>query len=188
MLRGRSWEMIITRVEPIQAHVFQKQERLFLDANVWLSVYGPVVRRRARSAIYSRALASIRNVGCPIFLDVIIVSEFINAFARMEHKQSTSPNLPFKEFRKSTDFKAIAKDIAQNAKRIVSQCQRCESGFTSADINAPMSEFERGDFDFNDQMIAGICREKEFQLVTDDGDFKNVGLSILTANNFLLTS
>lgn len=179
--------MTITKVEPIRAHVFQSQERFFLDANVWLSIYGPVVRRSRRSAVYSSALVSIRSAGCPIFLDVLVISEFINAFARMEHKQSALQNLAFKEFRKATDFKPIAKDIAQNAKRILNQCQRCKTGFTTADIDALMVEFELGDSDFNDQMIAEICREEELQLVTDDGDFKSRGLSIPTANNSLLT-
>jgi predicted nucleic acid-binding protein len=179
--------MTTTKIERIQAHVFLRQERFFLDANVWLSVYGPVVRRSTRSAIYSSALASIRNAGCLIFLDVLVVSEFINAFARMEHKQSAFPNLAFKEFRKTTDFKPIAKDIAQNAKRILNQCQRCKTGFTTADIDALMVEFEQGNSDFNDQMIAEICRGEELQLVTDDGDFRSVDLSILTANNSLLT-
>ena len=178
--------MTATKVERIQEHVFQSRERLFLDANVWLFVYGPVVRRSPRSSTYSGALASIRDAGCPIFLDVLVVSEFINAFARLEHKRSASGNVAFKEFRKTPDFKPIATDIAQNAKRIVKQCQRCETGFTAADVDALMGEFELGDSDFNDQMIAEICRTNELQLVTDDGDFKSVGLSILTANRALL--
>lgn len=179
--------MTTTQIERIQAHAFKSHERFFLDANVWLSIYGPIARRSTRSAIYSRALASIRKVGCPIYLDVLIISEFINAFARMEYKQSAVSNLSFKAFRKTPDFKPIAKDIAQNAKRIVNQCQCCETELTKADIDALLNEFELGNSDFNDQMITEICREKGLRLVTDDGDFKDAGLSILTANISFLT-
>ena len=178
--------MTATKVERIQAHVFQSPESFFLDANVWLSIYGPIVRRGRRTSIYSSALRSIRAAGCPIFLDVLVVSEFINAFARIEHGQSASRNVAFKEFREKPDFKPIAKDIAQNAKRIVKQCGRCETGFTAADVDALMGEFEIGNSDFNDQMIAEICRTNDLQLVTDDKDFKSVGLSVLTANSALL--
>jgi len=178
--------MTKSKVEPIDRYIFQGEERLFLDANVWLSVYGPLGRRNARSAAYSDALKRIRSAGCLILLDVLVVSEFINAFARMEYRQSASGSSGFKHFRKSASFAPVAKDIAQNTRRILRQCQRCNSSFTTADIDALIREFELGNSDFNDQMIAEICRTESLHLVTDDADFKGTGLFILTANRFLL--
>ncbi len=86
--------MTTNSVVDIRTYSFQKQDRLFLDACVWLSVYGPFARRRVRAAHYSNALIDIRGAGCSIYLDVLILSEFINAFARWEYNslRSKPPN------------------------------------------------------------------------------------------------
>ena len=49
-----------------------------------------------------------------------------------------------------------------------------------------VDQYAKGNADFNDQMIVALCKENEFKLVTDDGDFHNQDISIVTANNRLL--
>jgi len=173
-------------VKDISSYSFSKDDRLFLDANIWLSVYGPIAYQRSRALIYANALRDIRKAGCFIFVDVLIISEFINTYARWEHKQSASRMIKFKDFRKSLAFVTIAEDIAVNAKRIIKQCQRCHSDFVSIDIEELLTEFEKGKSDFNDQIFSEICTNKGLVLVTDDSDFKDSGLTILTANSYLL--
>jgi len=128
----------------------------------------------------------MQTAGCTVYIDVLIISEFINAYARWEHKQSASASDRFKDFRNSPAFVTIAKDIAVNAKRIIKQCQRCDSTFARIDVDALLTEFEKGDSDFNDQMFHRICKHEQLILVTDDRDFKPPDLTILTANNRLL--
>jgi len=43
-----------------------------------------------------------------------------------------------------------------------------------------------GNSDFNDLVLVELCRSKGFMLVTDDGDFKGKGITVLTANRRLL--
>jgi len=178
----------MNRINDVRLHSFSNDDRLFLDANIWLSVYGPLTYNRRRTRFYAKALRDIRISGCQVFLDALVLSEFINAFARWEHRQSSPKPPAFKIFRQSSAFKPIAEDIANNVRRIVRQCRRCESNFTGVDIQALLTEFEKGDSDFNDQMISEICKHKGLTLLTDDGDFRGSGLTILTANNRLLTS
>lgn len=178
--------MTTSRIEDIRSYVFQPQDRLFLDTNIWLSIYGPVAFQRKRSAIYSRALRDIRQAGSAIFIDVLVLSEFINAYSRMEFNQCTPRSSSFKAFRSSPDFQVIALDIAKTAERIVKQCRRCETDFMTADIESVLTEFGQGQSDFNDQMIAGICIPANFKLITDDRDFRTAGVDILTANDRLL--
>jgi hypothetical protein len=180
------WERTVNEIKDISSYSFSEDDHLFLDANIWLSVYGPMAYQRRRMLIYANAIRDIRKANCSIFVDVLIISEFINTYARWEYKQSVSRPNTFKDFRKSTAFVPIAKDIAVNAKRIIKQCQRCDSNFARIDVEALLMEFEKGDSDFNDQIFSKICRDKELTLVTDDGDFKGSGLTILTANNQLL--
>ena len=176
----------MNNVKDISVYCFSKDDRLFLDANVWLSVYGPMAYPRSRTTIYASAMREIRKAGCPIFIDVLVVSEFINSYARWEHRQSALRGTKFKDFRHSSAFITVAEDIADNAKRIIKQCQRCGANFTTIDVGALLTEFEKGDLDFNDQIFYEICKEKKLTLVTDDGDFKAYNVTILTANNRLL--
>lgn len=92
----------------------------------------------------------------------------------------------FKRFRKSSTFKAIAKDIAADVRKLLANCARVESGFATSDIESLVTEYEQGDSDFNDLVLAGLCKSKGLKLVTDDGDFKGKDVVVLTANKRLL--
>jgi len=69
--------------QDIRSYVFSEKDHLFLDANVWLSVYGPQVSRRKGWDIYSAAWRDIRMAGSKVYIDFLVLSEFINRFARI---------------------------------------------------------------------------------------------------------
>ena len=66
-------------VSNVAHYDFKADDKLFLDTNVWLHVYG--VRRPfdSRVSVYSAALDRILRAGIRIHIDILIVSEFINA-------------------------------------------------------------------------------------------------------------
>ncbi|MFH1075273.1 MAG: type II toxin-antitoxin system VapC family toxin [Pseudomonadota bacterium] len=165
---------------------FKSEDKLFVDANVWLFAYGPQKPRDARVATYSQALAKILSAQCRIYIDVLIVSEFINAYARLKWNIMDKPHNYFKQFRKSTDFKAIAQDIAADVKRVLNHCSRIENGFEAMNVNNLIDEYAAGDSDFNDQIIVALCKRRGFKLVTDDSDFGGQGIPVVTANKRLL--
>jgi predicted nucleic acid-binding protein len=172
----------------IRRHQFTSTDRLFIDANVWLAIYGPIPYQHKYSAIYSRAWREMQTHCSQIYIDIIVLSEFVNSFAHMAYNQ-ISPSLKpkyFKEFRDSSQFVPTAKEIAINARKIMKNTTPCDSGFASIDISAMLDEFESGHRDFNDQIIAGICQANSFNLVTHDGDFRNIAVPIITCNNRLL--
>jgi len=120
----------------------------------------------------------------------LIVSEFVNAYARIKFyiqfpDPSSRPH--FKRFRQSADFKPIAQAVAADIRRILQHCNRIESGFDTLDIAALVDEYGKGNSDFNDQVLAELCRSKGLMLVTHDSDFTDTGLTIVTANQHLLT-
>jgi hypothetical protein len=181
---------VTSRIVNIQHYTFCKADRLLLDANVWLLVYGPLLtkRKRKRAAIYSVALRRMLAAKSQLHLDVLILSEFINRFARLEHHQRprSAPTIDFKEFRNSREFEPIAKDIAANAKRIANVATRCESRFKEVDIDTLLDDYGSGGSDFNDQMLTELCKAEALTFVTHDADFKNAGIPIVTANPNLL--
>lgn len=173
----------------ISGYAFKADDELLIDTNIWLFIYGLSKPGDARSATYSKALSEMLAASCRIYMDVLVLSEYINAYARFKHnllKGSAGVDYVFKNFRKSAGFKPIAVDIAGDVRQIMKHCEQIEGDFPSINVDALITEFEAGDSDFNDQVLTDICKRRNLKLVTHDGDFKDRGLDILTSNQNLL--
>lgn len=170
----------------VQHYPFTSQDRLFLDANIWLYVSGSLELSTYWRSIYTNAFNRILQAKSRIYIDVLVVSEFINSYARVRWKLIAPRVNQFKDFRNSQGFKPVAKNIADDVKQIMRHCSRIESGFEVLDIGDLLNDYATGDYDFNDQVITEICKSNGFTLITNDGDFKTQEIPILTANAKLL--
>ncbi|MDD2308026.1 MAG: PIN domain-containing protein [Desulfuromonadaceae bacterium] len=160
-----------------------------MDTNIWLYVYAPQAPDDWKTRIYSRSLVKILTAKSRIFIDALVLSEFINRYARLAYNlfKAAGSTINFKEYRQSPDFKPVAKDIESSVRRILKHCQRTESSFSDCDINSLLAKYGEGNSDFNDQLMVELCKSKGFKLITHDRDFKDCGVTVLTANNRLLT-
>lgn len=180
---------MIAEARLIKDHAFQPTDNLLLDANVWLMLYGPQGDPSSyRTRVYSDAFKRMLSAGSMIHIDVLVMSEFINSYARLEYKLAIRRGLgaEFKEFRESDEFPPVAQRIAADAKLVLQRCKCIESGFSTSDIAGVLTEYETGRKDFNDQMLAEMCTSNGLILVTNDADFKASGPTVLTANRRLL--
>lgn len=178
------------RINNIERYQFNSNDAVLFDANIWLYLYSPQGDLVPKlKATYNDAFNRIRSVQCPIFLDVLVLSEFINAYARFMYNRLPPTTKPpdFKTFRNSDDFQPIAREISKYSRRIVSKCQRIESGFESVNLSSLLTEYGAGKSDFNDQILAGLCRDRGLKLITHDGDFQAENLTVITANSKLLS-
>lgn len=192
---------------PVKQHNFTSKDKLFLDANIWLYLYCPQGSRDYWVKTYSNVFDRILDAESLIYIDVLVLSEFINTFARQEYELAKeglelakqecelteheyelaeSHLSSFKRFRNSPDFELIAQGIAAAVKHIMQHCSRVESGFTTLEIDDLLADYDTGNFDFNDQVITEICKNNGFTLITNDGDFTTQQIPILTANSTLL--
>lgn len=169
----------------IETYYFPSENNYFFDTNIWLYIYGPIGWPDQKSDIYSKALREIRNSNGTIYINCMVISEFINAFSRIEFKQQTTYSR-FKEFRNSLSFRPVAEDIASNVKKILRNTLTCDPELKVIDLPEIMSFFEQGKYDFNDLVFAEICRSRGMVFVTHDKDFSELGVEILTANEKLL--
>ena len=170
----------------VSNYTFSSEDKLFFDANIWLFLHGPQqspVRNRVKT--YSQAFKRILIAKSQIHIDVLIVSEFINSYARIMWRNSRL-NIDFKRYRNSTQFKRVAQIIASDVKLVMQHCSPVESGFVKLEMNDLLDEYAAGGFDFNDQVISELCKTEGLTLITHDGDFKGSGVPILTANKKLL--
>ena len=164
---SRPAEFLPLKVHSIDEYDFPEGKGYFFDTNIWLYIYGPIGWPDQRSDAYSRALKEIRNSDGTIYINCMIISEFINAFARIEFKQQTNFTR-FKEFRNSLAFRAIAQDIAYNVRKILRNTLACDPELQAIDLPKVMDLFEQGKYDFNDLLFAQICRAKNMVFVTHD--------------------
>lgn len=189
MLHSRMfWEqMEMSKAIDIRSKEFAAADKVMLDANIWLILQGPQGNPfDYRTKTYSQALANMIAAKCQIIVDALVVSEFVNAYARLEFNLKKQPGDDFKRFRNSSEFKPIAIDIANEVKSILKISHPIESGFSTLNHNHLADEFSGGDSDFNDLIIAEICRANNYYLVTHDGDFGMTDLPVLTLNRKLL--
>jgi predicted nucleic acid-binding protein len=173
----------------IRSRSFTGQDRVFVDTNVWLFIYGPASATGApQTATYSAALRRMRDARSSIYLDVLVLGEFINRFARIEYEHALGVRevTNFKSFRNGASFRAVAQEIATSATRIVNLCRRCQWAFSSANVGSMLVHYAQGASDFNDLALVELCREHGLTLVTDDADFKPRQIPILTANTRML--
>lgn len=171
----------------VEKYDFQSQDELFLDANIWLYVYAPQNPKSYWVKVYSKAFERILIAKSCIYIDILVVSEFINTYARLKWKHNAPHIKTFKTFRKSDDFKTIAREIADNTKRVLGHCSKIESDFKTLRIDNLMNDYAAGYSDFNDQVITELCKRKGLKLITNDSDFKGQDITILTANKKLLS-
>lgn len=177
-------------VKRLLQYSFSASDRLFFDTNVWLHLYGPLsFSPDPRAKAYSAAFKVILQKKCKIFLDVLVLSEFVNVIARHRYnaKYPNSSGRPsFKAYRNSAAFNVVAKEITQACRRMSSESQYVDTNLSSFDVENLYCQFERGGEDFNDLALSELCRRQNLKFVTDDGDFKGHGLTILTENLKLL--
>jgi len=180
---------MIPNVYSIENYKFTPKDRLFIDANVWIDIYGPFKPDNSRVSIYSNALHRIHHAQCPVYLDVLVLSEFINRVARI-HFELVKDEMNFKnfkDFRRHSRFQEIAQVISVSVRKLLKGCKCIDSLFSTVDLNQIITEFETAASDFNDLMILEICRANELTLITHDADFHNRDVPILTANRKLLS-
>lgn len=184
--RNKPEKSVPVNVHSIESYDFPAGKGYFFDTNIWLYIYGPISWPDERSDIYSRALKGIRDSKGTIYINCMIISEFINTFSRIEFKQQ-SEFLRYKDFRSSLKYRAIAQDIAYNVKKIFRSTLACDLELQAINFPEVMDLFEQGKYDFNDLLFAQICRAKNLVFVTHDKDFSELGVEILTANKKLLS-
>ena len=166
-------------------HAFTPEDKLFLDANIWLYLHSQLKPHGRLINTYSKVFNRIIRAKSEIYIDVLVLSEFINRYARVR-QQIVAPRINFKTFRQSRNFKQVAQDVADDVKKILKDCCLIESGFTTVEMDDLLDEYAAGNSDFNDQIITKLCKSNGLTLITHDGDFRCQDISILTANRRLL--
>ncbi|MGB5793581.1 hypothetical protein, partial [Poseidonibacter sp.] len=123
-------------------------------------------------------------------VDFLVISEFVNRAMRLSYdiyldeKGFNSREIPFKDYRNSTDGKETLSDIYELVKELLKHFTVIEKSYSKIDIES-MTLVDN--LDFTDKAIVKICEVNNYILLTNDGDYKYSNIDIITCNSYLVT-
>jgi len=174
----------------IATYSFSINERILIDANVWYYLFPPPSdSQKLISKSYSRGfIEMIRACSVPV-LDPLILSEYLNRYCRFEWQANFCSKYPiYKKFRNSSDFNPIVSSAAVFASDILKKCELHSIPSNQLNLHTAIADFKTGEIDFNDAVLADICKQQNIKLLTNDGDFQKGGIEVITSNPQLLRS
>ncbi len=162
----------------LQDYAQLTKREVFFDANVIIYLFWPTGQHPFENN-YARVFRNLMRQGNNLYVDFLVISEVINRVIRIEH-QKINPSQKFKDFRNSQDGKEVLEDIFIIVKNdILSRFKVVGKIFDNIEIERFL---EVDELDFVDKATVSICSENNFVLLTNDKDFKNSELDILTGN------
>lgn len=155
---------------------------IFLDANILIYLFWPTGQYHFEQN-YARVFRNLLRQQNNLFVDFLMISEVINRILRIEHKK-INPTQKFKDFRNSQDGIDALNDIYIIVKNeILNRFNILGKAFDKQDIELFLAI---DDLDFVDKATVKLCKENTLVLLTNDKDFRNADLDILTGNPNIL--
>lgn len=184
------------RIDITTIHQLENKD-IFLDANIWLHVFCPVsFSREAIYRKYSWALNRLIHSTNKMYIDITILSEFINrwqkiAFANYKEDNANDnkdQDFQFKrDYKKTEDFKETLRIISSTVEdKILKWSSVINLQYEKKDIFELIGNLEKESIDFNDLHIEKLCKANRLFLLTDDGDFAGSSIDIISGNPKLL--
>lgn len=154
------------------------EDKVFVDANVLIFLFSPdfVFSEDYQVDKYSKIYQLLLENECKLFVNSLVISEYINKCLRIDFKRNvqTKDNTKlFKDdYRNSQRYKDTLSIILKELKKFLSfNVIQLNDGFSGFDVFAHYEE--NIESDFNDMIIAKNVIENDLFLLSDDGDFRN---------------
>ncbi|EJS72887.1 type II toxin-antitoxin system VapC family toxin [Bacillus cereus] len=155
------------------------QEKFFFDTNVWLYLFCPIGGYRSRVVNgYSQFFYKLLKSNSNIYTSSMILSEFFNAYIRLEFKmkQQEKPEIykDFKrDFRQKEEYIELSNYLCQliNGK-ILKYTIPINDEFDN--LKPELFLQPSAQFDFNDNYIAQLCLKNNLKVVSNDRDLRNI--------------
>ncbi|HAH62817.1 MAG TPA: twitching motility protein PilT [Treponema sp.] len=168
-----------------------KDRAVFFDANVLIYLFWPNPQQtwqQKYSLIYGRLLKQ-KN---PLVVNISVLSEVINRILRIEYDNYCKKNtiqkeqFPFKSYRDTPDGIDAQKLIYDIIKeKVLSVFALSEKSITVEELKQMLLV---DSLDFGDKIITLQCKEKQYILLTNDNDFLQSDIDILSANSKIFTT
>ncbi|HLS31130.1 MAG TPA: hypothetical protein VK021_09760 [Flavobacteriaceae bacterium] len=118
-----------------------------------------------------------------MFVSFSVISEVVNRIIRIEHgkyKENTGNKIRFKPYRNSPEGEEALSDIYLIFREmILPQFEFIPQDFNKEDVEDFLHYDE---LDFNDKAIQNICQQNDFVLLTNDIDFRESNVDIISGH------
>jgi len=165
--------------------------RVFFDANILIYLFWPSGRYNWERD-YSSAFNSLLHQGNELFVDFLVISEIINRAHRIEYEKHlrnnnlTIQHFSYKNYRDSVEGQTALSDIYIVVNdSILKNFSIIEKSFNK---NVIKSFLQVDQLDFVDKAILNICIENDYVLCTNDRDYKDSNVDILTSNPAIINN
>lgn len=152
----------------------KEDDKFFFDTNVWLYLYCSVGNYKPELIKnYNEFFEKVLEAGSKIFTTSLQISEFFNAYCRIEHRIQSKENPGLKnykkQFRSSNEFLLVIEELSMIIKeRILKNSIKLDDNFSKTNIEA-LLHTEKA-YDFNDEFFLNICEENDIIVVSNDID------------------
>ena len=176
---------MMVKIHRIDEYEINEDDKFFFDANIWMYMYCSLGNYNARLVKdYSDFYQKIKSIGCPILINPMLVSEFVNAYSKMEFnfiKRRDGLQNYKKDFRTNPEYKQVFDRINLiTHKKILNGSLKIQDQFH--EFNEERFFSNPNTYDFNDEYYCYMASEMNFKIVTHDKDFQqtNYNIEILT--------
>lgn len=169
-------------VSPTASYIF--------DTNIWVYIFAPIAQsNKYKQRVYSRLLSDILSRQATIWINSLILSEYVNVMLKLAFKQWMSNNnllnANFKrDFRPQKEYRDALSDVKCQVLSILGLCERRPDDFNRIDINGIIDSIGIVSYDYGDAILVDVCKcHREINLVTDDSDITCTDLpfTVITA-------
>lgn len=162
-------------------------KKIFLDANILIYLFGFGTHSSANwENQYANLYTKLNNQNNIFVVDYIVISEFVNRAIRIEYDNYLISNnlnrstFKYKDYRNSLDGKEALNDIYITLNdNILNEFEVIEKSYSKDDL---MVMCKVDELDFSDKAIIKICEDNQFILLTNDTDFKNSHIDIVSCH------
>ncbi|MFX4232628.1 type II toxin-antitoxin system VapC family toxin [Aliarcobacter butzleri] len=162
-------------------------KKIFFDTNILIFIFWSTTSEWEPK--YSKVYSTIEKQNNEFFISLTVLSEFINRIMQFDYsyylkdKNLKRSEFSFKEFRNTSIGQETLDDLYTFIKEeLLIDFKIVDHHFTQEDI---ISICKLDTLDINDKIILKICKEHELILLTNDGDFKDSDIDIISCNSYL---
>jgi hypothetical protein len=171
-----------------------EKARILFDTNVWILINGfGGNSAQNRATLYSAAYKLLLNNDNTVVLNNYILGEFFNRCTKLEYEiikndiEAANGSIPhFKAYRRSPEFAPVLEGIRDTCLNMLDDCEFISVEGHHYDIRSIVNDCASECADFSDLVLIEFCKLENLCMMTDDADFSQSGLDIITANKKML--
>lgn len=158
------------------------KDNILIDTNILIFVLYPTNQPHKHTQ-YIRVISTLQHQQCQMFINSLVVSEFINKLLRDDFYKLKEQNPSIEQFKR--DYRNT-QNYSDTLRFAITELDKFCKIYNIAHINDDFDKvnitslYVNGyEFDFNDLVIAESVRSNGFKLLTDDRDFQNLNVDLI---------